>query len=62
MLEIEAIPRSNSPFRANVVIVRMKDGTIGFCIDYRNLNQHTRKDAYAIVCMDITLHMLAGAK
>ena len=62
MLEMDAIRRSNSPFSSNVVIVHKKDGTIGFCIDYRKLNQHTRKDAYAIPCIDDTLHLLAGAK
>ena len=62
MLEMDAIRRSNSPFSSNVVIVRKKDGTIRFCIDYRKLNQRTRKDAYAIPRIDDTLHLLAGAK
>ena len=44
------------------MIVRKKDGTIRFCIDYRKLNQRTIKDAYAIPRIDDTLHLLAGAK
>ena len=62
MLEIGAIRDSKSPFSSNVVIVRKKDGTIRFCIDYRKLNQRTVKDAYAIPRIDDTLHLLAGAK
>ena len=62
MLEIGAIRNSKSPFSSNVVIVRKKDGTIRFCIDYRKLNQRTVKDAHAIPRIDDTLHLLAGAK
>ena len=62
MLEIGAIKDSNSPFSSNVVIARKKDGTIRFCIDFRKLNQRTTKDAYAILRIDDTLHLLAGAK
>ena len=59
---MDAIRRSNSPFSSNAVIVRKKVDTIGSCIDYRKLNQRTRKDAYAIPCIDDILHLLAGAK
>ena len=62
MLDIGAIRNCKSPFSSNVVIVRKKDGTIRFCIDYRKLNQRTVKDAYAIPRIDDTLHHLAGAK
>ena len=62
MLKIGAIRDSKSPFSSNVVIVRKKDGSIRFCIDYRKLNQHTIKDAYPIPRVDDTLHLLAGAK
>ena len=44
------------------MIVRKKNGTIRFCIDYRNQNQRTIKDAQAIPRVEDTLHLLAGAK
>ena len=62
MLEVGAVRCSNSPFSSNVVIVRKKDGTIRFCIDYRKMNLHTIKDAYAIPRIYDTQHLLAGAK
>lgn len=62
MLDIGAIRESKSPWSSNVVIVRKKDGTIRFCIDFRKLNARTRKDAYGIPRVEDTLHMLAGAK
>ena len=62
MLEAEAIRPSASPYSSNVVIVRKKDGTIRFCVDFRKLNSRTKTDAYAIPRVDDTLHLLAGAK
>ncbi|MCG7878320.1 MAG: hypothetical protein JAY78_18545, partial [Candidatus Thiodiazotropha taylori] len=62
MIEAGAIRPSTSPYSSNVVIVRKKDGTIRFCVDFRKLNNKTIKDAYAIPRVDDTLHLLAGAK
>ena len=62
MLEMDAICRSNSLFSFNVVIIGKKDATLRFCIDYRKLNQQTRKDAHAIPHINNILHQLAGAK
>ena len=62
MLAAEAIRPSQSPFSSNVVIVRKKDGTIRFCIDFRKLNQRTINDAYAIPRIEDSLHLLAGSK
>ena len=62
MLKIGAIRESKSPWSSNVVIVRKKDGTIRFCIDFRKLNQRTKKDAYGIPKVEDTLHLLSGSR
>ena len=43
-----------------VVIVRKKDRSARFCIDYRKLNAVTRKDSYPLPTIDNTLDTLAG--
>ena len=62
MLAADAIRPSSSPFSSNVVIVRKKDGSIRFCIDFRKLNQRTIGDAYAIPRIEDSLHLLVGSK
>ena len=62
MLQARAIRESESPFSSNLVIVRKKDGTIRFCVDFRKLNNRTVLDAYAIPRVEDSLHLLAGSK
>ena len=61
MLEIGAIRKSNSPWASMVVLVRKKDGSLWFCIDLRQLNAHTIKDAYSLPRIEETLDCLGGA-
>ena len=57
-----AIRDSESPYSSNLVIVRKKDGSIRFCVDFRKLNRRTMTDAYAIPRVEDSLHLLAGSK
>jgi hypothetical protein len=62
MLKACAIRPSHSPFSSNVVLVRKKDGSLRFCIDFRRLNNCTVKDAYALPRIDETIDTLSGSK
>lgn len=44
------------------MLVRKKDGSIRFCIDYRKLNDLTLKDSYPIPRIDKTLDAPSGSK
>ena len=43
-------------------ISKKKDGSVRFCIDYRKVNNITRKDAYPLPRIDDALDILSGAK
>ena len=51
---------SNSPWCNAVVLVRKKDGSLRFCIDFRRLNSLTVKDSHPLPCICETLESLAG--
>ena len=48
MLDYGIVEPSNSTFSSPPVLVRKKDGTVRFCIDYRKLNESTVKDSYPL--------------
>lgn len=62
MLQYGVVQSSTSPWAAPIVLVKKKDGTTRFCVDYRKLNNVTRKDAYPLPHIDETLDALSGAK
>ena len=62
MLDRGAIRPSNSPWCNAVVLVRNKDSTLRFCIDFRRLNEQTEKDSFPMPRMIDTIEMMVGAK
>ena len=62
MLKLKIISPSCSEWASNVVMVKKKDESLRFCIDYRKLNEKTVKDVYPLPRIDSCLDALAGAK
>ena len=55
MLRQGIIEPALSPWASNVVLVKKKDGSCRCCIDYRQLNDVTKKDAYPLPRIDSCL-------
>ena len=53
---------SNSPWASNVVLVKKGDGSLRFCIDYRQLNLLTVKDSFPLPRIDTCFDALGGAR
>ena len=62
MLEKGFIKPTDSPWASPIVLVTKKDGSTRFCIDYRRLNDVTRKDAYPLPNINEILETLSGAE
>ena len=62
MLDANIIKRSRSPWSFPVVIVDKKDGSKRFCVDFRKLNQITKKNSYPLPLIDDILALLGKAK
>lgn len=61
LLSRQVIRESSSPYASPIVLVRKKDGSIRLCVDYRQLNGKTRRDAFPLPRIEESLDALSGA-
>lgn len=62
MLACGVIRQSHSPWASNVVLARKHDGKLRMCVDFRQLNQRTIRDSYALPRIEDILHTLSGSR
>ncbi|GBN46384.1 hypothetical protein AVEN_23265-1 [Araneus ventricosus] len=56
------VEESPSPCASPIVLAKKKDGSTRFCVDYRKLNEITKKDRYPLPLIDDTLDALNGSQ
>jgi hypothetical protein len=61
ILQSSLVVPSTSPFASPVLLVKKKDGTLKFCVDYRKLNAATIKNKFHMPIIDEFLDEIAGA-
>ena len=61
MLDAGTIRPSQSPWCNTIMLVRKKEGTLHFCMDFRWLNTRTKKDSYSLPRIQEALESMASA-
>ncbi|GBN87066.1 Retrovirus-related Pol polyprotein from transposon 297 [Araneus ventricosus] len=56
------IEESSGSWASHIVLVKKKDGSTRFCVDYRKFNEITIKDSYPLPRIDDTLDALKGSQ
>ena len=62
MSDRDVIRPSQSPWASPIVLVKKKDNTLRFCVDYRRLNSITKLDVFPLPRIDDTLDLLSQTK
>lgn len=62
LLDLRLIRPSTSPWGAPVLFVRKKSGELRMCIDYRAINQVTKRHGHPLPRIDECLERLSGAQ
>ena len=62
MLDAGVIEPSKSPYSSPTVLVRKKDSSLRFCVDYRSLNAKSVPDAFVLPRIEDSFDRLKGAK
>lgn len=62
MQQAGVIQPSSSPWASPVVMVRKRDGTHRFCVDYRELNAVTKPDTFPLPRIDDLLDQLSASR
>ena len=61
LLDLGVIRPSNSAWASAPVLIRKKDGSVRWCIDYRDLNAKTVKDSFPLPNIQDCLDTLSGS-
>ncbi|GBO02543.1 Retrovirus-related Pol polyprotein from transposon 297 [Araneus ventricosus] len=62
MVDNGIIEELSGPWVSPIVLVKKKDGSTRFCVDYRKLKEITKKDSYPLPRIDDTLDALNGSQ